>query len=145
MNPYFLQKPQTILAVMEIRTVLLKKKKKKSHKNKYRLKTTGGYAQGTFPSVIPQIFFLRWKPLQSTEQRGHFSHGTNLNLSAASLSLSDYPQSHLGLCLVPSTPRLHSAACWGFLWRSGTLVPIQDTAGSPLSPPPATTRTNRGH
>lgn len=37
---------------------------------------------------------------------------------------------------MPSTPHLRSAACWGFLWRSGTLVLIQGTAESPLSPPP---------
>lgn len=42
-----------------------------------------------------------------------------------------------GLGEAPSTPRPRSAACWGFLWRWGTLVRIQGTAESPRSPPPA--------
>lgn len=69
--------------------------------------------------------------------------------SPTPLSLSEYPQSHLSdslrLCMravdvveLLSTPRPRSAACWGFLWRSGTLDRTQDTADSPLSPPPAT-------
>ena len=36
-----------------------------------------------------------------------------------------------------STPRPRSAACWEFLWRSGTLVLIRDTGDILLSPPPA--------
>lgn len=41
---------------------------------------------------------------------------------------------------MPSTPHLHSAACWGFLWRWETLVLIQDTEDILLTPPPATDR-----
>lgn len=37
-----------------------------------------------------------------------------------------------------STPRPHSAACWGFLWRWGTLALILDTSNSLPSPLPAT-------